>query len=183
MIKQIQFSPPDGHYEGDLLTHAIAATMFYSPTAVSVVYREFFNPMPLTTVAFVLSIIQFCLEEWETRNFQPHDLNMTNLLNKYVAHLRGLKEASAAAKSCMARLRQHWFDFGYKYLGAVAVNQPIYQPITRRHDVRPDTPEPESEEEHEAEHVQSGADNELDPKMNEGEHSTLQAKGKVCAWH
>ncbi|KAG8696305.1 hypothetical protein FRC08_007248 [Ceratobasidium sp. 394] len=141
----MRFSPPYGHYEGTLLTHAIATTMFYSPTAVGVLYREFFNPMPLTTVAFVLSIVQFCIEEWETGRFRPRDLNMTNLLNKYVAHLRGLKEASKAAKNRMARLQQHWFDFGLEYSGATTANQDIYQPTTQSHDVRPDTPVPESE--------------------------------------
>ncbi|KAG8734100.1 hypothetical protein FRC10_011941 [Ceratobasidium sp. 414] len=177
-----RFTPPYGHYENDLVTEAIATTMFYSPTAVGVVYREFFNPMPLTTVAFVLSIIQFCIEEWETGKFRPHDLSMTDLLNKYVAHLRGLKAASKVAKNRMARLQQHWFDFGLEYSGATAADQDIYQPTTQSHDVRPDTPEPESEEEPDAENGQCG-DNEPNPETDEEGRYTTQAKGKDRAQH
>ncbi|KAG9091538.1 hypothetical protein FS749_016466, partial [Ceratobasidium sp. UAMH 11750] len=172
-----QFSPPSGHYESDLLTNAIATTMFSGPNAVGVVYKEFFNPMPLTTVAFVLAIVQFCIEEYETGNFRPHDLSMTDLLNKYVAHLRGLKEASAAAKKRMARLQQHWHDYGLKYSGTSNVGEDVYQPITQRRDVRPDTPEPESEDENEAETTQH-SDDEHAPEMNEEGRYTMQAKGK-----
>ncbi|KAG9079761.1 hypothetical protein FRC06_007498 [Ceratobasidium sp. 370] len=153
--------------------------MFYSLNAVGVIYRDFFDPMPLTTVAFVLSIIQFCLEEWETGKFQSRDLSMTDLLHKYVAHLRGLKEASVAAKGQMRRLQQHWFDFGLEYSGATSVEEPLYQPITRRGEVHPDTPEPDSEAEREAEHEQH--DNELGPETNEEGRYTTQAKGKGLA--
>lgn len=56
--------------------------------------------------------MQFGAEEYETGHFRTHDLSMTDMLNKYVAHLRGLKEARAVAKARMARLQQHWFDYG-----------------------------------------------------------------------
>ncbi|KAG8728126.1 hypothetical protein FRC10_005284, partial [Ceratobasidium sp. 414] len=50
------FSPPYGHYEGDLVTYTIACTMFSTPTSIGVIHREFFKPMRLTTVAFVLAM-------------------------------------------------------------------------------------------------------------------------------
>ncbi|KAG9091249.1 hypothetical protein FS749_016677 [Ceratobasidium sp. UAMH 11750] len=142
-----RYSPPYGHYESHLLTQAIAVTMFSNPNAIGVVHREFFEPMPLTTVAFVLAIIQFCLEEWETGRFKSRDLSMTDLLHKYVAHLRGLKETRITAKSRVERLQEKWFEFGYQYSGAIPIYEPYYQPITLRTDVRPDTPQPESEQE------------------------------------
>ncbi|KAG9093484.1 hypothetical protein FRC06_011502, partial [Ceratobasidium sp. 370] len=148
-----RFSLPYGHYESDLLTQAIALTMFSSPTAIGVVHRKFFDPMPLTTVAFVLAIasnMQFCIEEWETGYFKARDLSMTDLLHKYVAHLRGLKETRIPAKGRMQQLQEHWFEFGYQYSGTIQIQEPYYQPITLRKDVRPDTPEPESESEPEA---------------------------------
>ncbi|KAG9077446.1 hypothetical protein FRC06_008906, partial [Ceratobasidium sp. 370] len=148
-----RFSPPYGHYESDLLTQAIALTMFKDPNAVGVVHCEFFDPMPLTTVAFILAIIQFCIEEWETGHFKARDLSMTDLLHKYVAHLRGLKETRIGAKGRMQRLQEHWFNFGYQYSGAIPILEPYYQPITLRTDVCPDTPEPEPESEPEPETI------------------------------
>lgn len=54
-----EYSPPRGHYESDLLTQAIADTMFSGPNAIGVEHRELFNPMPLTTVAFVLALVSW----------------------------------------------------------------------------------------------------------------------------
>ncbi|KAG9076827.1 hypothetical protein FRC06_009302, partial [Ceratobasidium sp. 370] len=176
-----KFSPPYGHYESDLLTQAIATTMFCSPTAVGVVYHEFFDPMPLTTVAFVLSIIQFCIEEWATGRFCPRDLSMTDLLNKYVAHLRGLKAATKVAKNHMAHLQQHWFNFGLEFSGATTADQDIYQPTTESREVRPDTPEPESEEPA-TENGQCG-DDEHSHEMDKEDCYTTQVKGKDRAQH
>ncbi|KAG8700538.1 hypothetical protein FRC09_005894 [Ceratobasidium sp. 395] len=175
-----QFDPPYGHYESTLLTHAIAATMFGHPGAVGVVYQNYFNPIPLVTVAFVLAITQFCLEEWRTGQFKPRDLSMTDLLNKYVAHLRGLKEARAAAHLRMERLQQHWFDFGMDYSGSSRPSQKYSQPVTLRSDVRPDTPESDIElvdpEEipNEPEEIPDEYSNEVD----ENGRYTARAKGK-----
>ncbi|KAG9092896.1 hypothetical protein FRC06_011745 [Ceratobasidium sp. 370] len=136
----LEFNPVYGHYESDLLTKAIAATLFNGPYSVGATFHDYFEPMPLTTVAFILANMQFCLEEWETGQYQPHDLKTSGMLNKYIAHLRGLKEARRAAKGRMARLQDHWFEFGFEFSGATPTDPPIYQPITLRGEVRPDTP-------------------------------------------
>ncbi|KAG8732314.1 hypothetical protein FRC10_001016, partial [Ceratobasidium sp. 414] len=35
---------------------------------------------------------------------------------------------------------EHWFDFGFEFSGAIPDHEPLYQPITLRSEVRPDTP-------------------------------------------
>ncbi|KAF8593458.1 hypothetical protein BDV93DRAFT_516549 [Ceratobasidium sp. AG-I] len=141
-----QYAPVYGHYESDILTQIIAAALFSSPSSVGIMFSDYFNPMQLTTVAFILANIQFCIEEWETGNFRPHDLSTTEMLNKYIAHLRGLKEARAAARTRISRLQQDWFNFGREYSGAVVEDTPLYQPITLRDEVRPDTPSVDDDE-------------------------------------
>ncbi|KAG8731526.1 hypothetical protein FRC12_019692 [Ceratobasidium sp. 428] len=80
-------NPIYGHYENDLLKHAIAVTEFANPNAPGAAHSKWFNPVPLTTVVFVLAI--FCLEEWETGHFRPRDLSMTDMLNnKYSGAVR-----------------------------------------------------------------------------------------------
>ncbi|KAG8728868.1 hypothetical protein FRC10_004508, partial [Ceratobasidium sp. 414] len=61
-----EYYPMYGHYESSLLTKAIAAALFGGPYSVGVTFRDYFEPMPLTTVAFILANMQFCIEEWET---------------------------------------------------------------------------------------------------------------------
>ncbi|KAG8786410.1 hypothetical protein FRC12_016618 [Ceratobasidium sp. 428] len=136
----LEYNPVYGHYESPLLTEAIAETCFPNPTGIANSFRQWYEPMPLTAVAFVLANLQFCIEEYETGQHQARDLNAADMLNKYVAHLRGLKEAALAAKGRMARLQQEWFDYGFAYSGAMEVDDPYTQVITHRSEVRPDTP-------------------------------------------
>ncbi|KAF8609549.1 hypothetical protein BDV93DRAFT_503858 [Ceratobasidium sp. AG-I] len=171
-----EFSPPYGHYESDIVTHAIAVTLFGNSTAIGVEHREMFNPMPLTTSAFMLALVQFCIEEYETGQYRARDLNMSDMLNKYVAHLRGLKEARAAAKTRITRLQKHWFDYGYEYSGATLPDELYDQPITLRSDVRPDTPQPE---------IDNGDETELELSQSEleagDEHVGMsKGKGRAC---
>ncbi|KAG9093957.1 hypothetical protein FRC06_011296 [Ceratobasidium sp. 370] len=134
-----EFDPTYGHYEGSLLTKAIAAALFGGPYSVGITFHDYFEPMPLTTVTFILVNMQFCIKEWETGQWVSQDLSTSNMLNKYVAHLRGLMEAHVAARGRISCLQDHWFAFGFEYSGAVPVDEPIYQPITLRSEVCPDT--------------------------------------------
>ncbi|KAG9096298.1 hypothetical protein FRC06_008817 [Ceratobasidium sp. 370] len=149
----LEYQPAYGHYESNALSQAIAVALFSNPTSVGVTFRNYFDPMPLTTVAFVLANdidylqVQFCIEEYEHGQYQPHDLNAADMLNKYVAHLRGLKEARAGAKARMLRLQQEWFDYGFEYSGAMMIDDPYTQMITLRSEIRPDTPPADDEAE------------------------------------
>ncbi|KAG8730558.1 hypothetical protein FRC12_020197 [Ceratobasidium sp. 428] len=169
----LQYEPVYGHYEGKIVSQAIAVALFSGPSSVGVTFRDYFDPMPLTAVAFVLANLQFCIEEYETGHYQARDLSAANMLNKYVAHLRGLKAARLAAKSRMSRLAQDWFTFGFDYSGAMELDDPFTQVVTLREDVRPDTPsdnenEPEPEPEPEV----------SKPELDENGRYTSGAKGK-----
>jgi hypothetical protein len=58
LIKQQRVWPVYGHYESDLVTQAIAVALFSGPTSIGVVFRDFFKPIPLTTVAFILANVR-----------------------------------------------------------------------------------------------------------------------------
>ncbi|KAG9083679.1 hypothetical protein FS749_005841, partial [Ceratobasidium sp. UAMH 11750] len=175
----LEFNPMYGHYESSLLTKAIAAALFGGPNSVGVTFRDYFEPMPLTAVAFILANMQFCIEEWETGQWVPRDLSTSDMLNKYVAHLRGLKEARAAARGRMARSQGHWFDFGFEYSGATPLTAPIYQPITLRSEVRPDTPITDDDNSMiSAQNEQSDSDSDEEPETYPDGRYTAKAKGK-----
>ncbi|KAG8732766.1 hypothetical protein FRC10_000616 [Ceratobasidium sp. 414] len=136
----LAYDPPYGHYKGDALSLAIAVVLFGSPTAVGIAFRGYFDPLPETAIAYVLANMQFTLEEWTTGKFQARDLNASDMLNKYVAHLRGLKSARRRAKLRFKHLAQEWFDFRFEYSGAMELDDPFTQPVTQEEDIRPDTP-------------------------------------------
>ncbi|KAG8679624.1 hypothetical protein FRC08_016858 [Ceratobasidium sp. 394] len=57
----LEYQPPYGHYENNALSQAIAVALFSNPSSVGVTFQNYFNPMPLTTAAFVLVNVQFCI--------------------------------------------------------------------------------------------------------------------------
>ena len=61
--------------------------------------------------------MQFCIEEWSNGWFEPKDLSAGNMLDKYEAHLFGLKEALAVAPGRILELQGNLFTFAqYVYI-------------------------------------------------------------------
>ncbi|KAG8685851.1 hypothetical protein FRC08_012878, partial [Ceratobasidium sp. 394] len=53
----------EGHYKNPDIARCIAAALFYAPSSVGAQFPDYFTGMPLTIVAFILTLWQFCLEE------------------------------------------------------------------------------------------------------------------------
>jgi hypothetical protein len=56
--------------------------------------------------------MQHAIEEFSTGQYQPRDLNATQMLGKFVAHLRGLKAAARKAKKRFANHQLNWYKYG-----------------------------------------------------------------------
>ncbi|KAG8716828.1 hypothetical protein FRC08_008739 [Ceratobasidium sp. 394] len=141
------YSPRRGHYENPEIAHLIGATLFYSPSAVGLQFPDYFDEMPLTVVAFILAVWQFCLEEWSNGWFESRDLGMSHMLNKYEAHLAGLKELHAVAPRRLHGLQDQWSTYAKEYSGASFIRKAGTQAVTLSSELRPDTPEPATHEE------------------------------------
>ncbi|KAF8601918.1 hypothetical protein BDV93DRAFT_509755 [Ceratobasidium sp. AG-I] len=141
-----EYSPRKGHYESPHLARFIAAGLFHGPTSVGVQFPEFFEEMPLTVVAFILALWQFGLEEWSPGWFQPKELGASYMLDKYEAHLAGLKSLRDVAPRRMFKLQQEW-----EYSGAAIIPKQPTQDITPHSELRPDSPAPQFEREHDTE--------------------------------
>ncbi|QRV81049.1 hypothetical protein RhiJN_09064 [Ceratobasidium sp. AG-Ba] len=145
--------PAYGHYESKALKMAIAIVLFGNPGAM-----------------------QFSIEEYQTGRFQARELNASDMLNKYVAHLRGLKAARRKAKGRFKRLAQEWFDFGFEYSGAMELEDPFDQTVTQASNVRPDTLTMEESSKHD--YVPEAQRKEHVLELNEGGRYSKRAKGK-----
>lgn len=51
------FDPRSGHYEHPAIWRALAAAIFHNRDAIGVLHREYFNPLPIPTMAFVLTTV------------------------------------------------------------------------------------------------------------------------------
>ncbi|KAG8702719.1 hypothetical protein FRC09_004578 [Ceratobasidium sp. 395] len=192
-LRPLQIEPtPSGFYKSDFVHQALAVSLFYGPTAPATSFRNYYKPMPKTAVAFVLANVQFCLEEYDTGRHQPRDLNVFDMLNKYVAHLRGLKVARRTAKKRFACLALEWYEYGLNYSGAMELDDPFTQPITLAEEIRPDSPSsdeaaednylPEDYTPAEQPEQPEQSDDELtEPETNKNGRYTARAKGKARA--
>ncbi|CAE7088915.1 unnamed protein product [Rhizoctonia solani] len=136
-------NPPRDEYEHREIGHAIGLACFHGPNSVGVMYPDYFRDMPLTVVAFVLAMWQFCLEEWSNGWRQFGDLGMASMREKYESQLAGLKELRRVAPKRANRLQNEWRDFAAQYSGAVfdpepENGEPELQGQSR---IRPDTPD------------------------------------------
>jgi hypothetical protein len=51
-------SPRRGHYESSDIGRVIGACLAYGPTSVIVQFLDYFDPIPITVVAFILALVQ-----------------------------------------------------------------------------------------------------------------------------
>ncbi|KAG8738553.1 hypothetical protein FRC11_001334 [Ceratobasidium sp. 423] len=96
--------------------------------------------MPLPTVTFILTMIQFCLEGWETGTFKAKELCTDHQYNTYCMHLWGLQQYDTIANACLMHFHQQWFQFAIQHSGASVVVPAQTQEVTNAANVRPDMP-------------------------------------------
>ncbi|KAG9083275.1 hypothetical protein FRC06_004610 [Ceratobasidium sp. 370] len=132
-----------GHYENPDIARCIAAALFYAPSSVGVQFPDYFVGMPLTIVAFILALWQFCLEEWSNGWWESRDLSTAHMLDKYEAHLAGLKNIRTIAGGRLSELQDGWLLYAEQYSGASFARPRGGQAITLLSELRPDTPERE----------------------------------------
>ncbi|KAG9084311.1 hypothetical protein FRC06_004130 [Ceratobasidium sp. 370] len=138
---EVSYSPRGGHYENPEIAHLIGATLFYSPSTIRLQFPDYFDEMPLTVVAFILTVLQFCLEEWSNGWFKSPDLGTSHMLNKYEAHLARLKELCAVAPRHLHNLQDQWSTYAKEYSGALFIRTVGAQAVTLGSELRPDMPE------------------------------------------
>ncbi|KAF8598796.1 hypothetical protein BDV93DRAFT_526511 [Ceratobasidium sp. AG-I] len=171
-----EFSPRSGHYENEEIFNALAAGLFNGPNSVGALFEEYFERMPLPVVAFILAMMQFCIEEWSNRWFEPKDLSAGNMLDKYEAHLFSLKEALAVAPGRITDPQADLFTFAQDYSCVSTSCHSGGQERIHRSEIRPDTPPPVRDEDDVPAEVEGKGD--VPVEFNNAGRLTARAKGK-----
>ncbi|KAJ1310636.1 hypothetical protein OPQ81_009165 [Rhizoctonia solani] len=99
-----------GPFEGRLVSKAINVGLFKSCTLLGAHFKEFFKDMEEPLVAYILAVLQFCIEEWESGSYKPLEMDADYLLSLYICHYKGLVDAQKEQPNLMEELHKMWWS-------------------------------------------------------------------------
>ncbi|KAG8700747.1 hypothetical protein FRC09_005779 [Ceratobasidium sp. 395] len=194
LYPKIKYHPPSRHllslnlnadedyYEHPHLFDVISESLFGRPDSPVILQHKKFTLLPYPAVALVLTIMQDCLQEWDTGCLRIRDNHFKHQQAVFDAHLHGLKVYKGKAHGRLDDLRSEWFLAGMQHAGIRVVegsedqdlSQDFCQPVTRACFIRSDDDsEHASEPEPEPEPVP-----EPEPEYNQYGYQTARSKGK-----
>ncbi|EUC56572.1 hypothetical protein RSOL_188090, partial [Rhizoctonia solani AG-3 Rhs1AP] len=142
---------PADPYEGHILYIALESVFFWGPNAIGAKYPSLFrrsdeNPKDerkhLAVLAYLATMVQFCLGEWTKGYFKKGTLNATTQHSVWLCHFDGLKNVSLIARKRLIKTYNEWVQNAYDASQAQTkfVKKHYVQAVVRQKDVRPDTP-------------------------------------------
>ncbi|KAG8777108.1 hypothetical protein FRC12_000549 [Ceratobasidium sp. 428] len=143
------------YYEHKIFIEAICEAFFWHQNSFAVRDPANWQVISLPAVAFVLTMMQDCIQEWDTGCFRVRENNYGAQKDLYIAHLHGLHVYEGEARDRLTDFRSDWFKEGMKHAGVRIdsgdeSDHEFCQPVTRACFVRAPTPsesatEPEPE--------------------------------------
>ncbi|CUA67590.1 hypothetical protein RSOLAG22IIIB_13466 [Rhizoctonia solani] len=139
-------------YEGEILYIALKAMFFFGPKAIGAKYPALFRRSDdpkderkyLAVLAYVATMVQFCLREWSEGFFNKDTLNATTEHSIWVCHFDGLKNVALCARQRLTDTYDEWVQNAYDASQAQTkfTKKRYVQAVVLPRDVRPDTPSP-----------------------------------------
>ncbi|EUC53506.1 hypothetical protein RSOL_006830, partial [Rhizoctonia solani AG-3 Rhs1AP] len=127
-------------FEHPAIETCAVAIYFSGEQSPGTMFPEKFGPaLPLPAVAFVLTMMQVCLEEWSSGRWKHRDLRASEQLEVYESYLESLIVYEGEAPTELLKFRQNWFKAGTDAVGLTIQSQVFCQPVIRAKDVRPDS--------------------------------------------
>ncbi|KAG8792141.1 hypothetical protein FRC12_007024 [Ceratobasidium sp. 428] len=145
-----------GYYEHQHMFDVISEAFFSRPDSPVILHHKDFALLPLPAVAFVLTVMQDCLQEWDTGCQRIRDNQFKQQKAVFDAHLHGLNVYQGTARGRLADLQSDWFLAGMEFAGIRVVegsdeqedDLEFCQQVSQARFIEPDSdsePEPEPE--------------------------------------
>ncbi|KAG8682992.1 hypothetical protein FRC11_014110 [Ceratobasidium sp. 423] len=100
-------------YEGKILFEALQAIFFWGPKAIGAKKEDDTKDLEeeqkhLAMLAYLATMIQFCLREWSKGYFKKGTLNAMTQQSVWVCHFNGLKNVSSIAHKQLIKMYDEW---------------------------------------------------------------------------
>ncbi|KAJ1299281.1 hypothetical protein OPQ81_011866 [Rhizoctonia solani] len=139
-------------YKGEIMFIALKAMFFFGPKAIGPKYLGLFKRSKelkdklkyLAVLAYVVTMVQFCLSKWSDGLFNKGTLNATIQHSVWICHFNGLKSVHLLACDQFTRTYNEWVEDAYDESQAqTKYNKKHYiQPMVLPSDMHPNTPSP-----------------------------------------
>ncbi|GBE88898.1 hypothetical protein SCP_1403060 [Sparassis crispa] len=95
-----------GFAQNKIITDVIQAEWFRSKTDVGVIFEDRFCPIPFELLALLMTLIEFCLDEYSNGTWTPAVFEEKHWKDKYEKHLVDVQEWSNLNPGVVAKIRK-----------------------------------------------------------------------------
>ncbi|KAG8767418.1 hypothetical protein FRC12_006266 [Ceratobasidium sp. 428] len=113
----LNLNADEDYYTHQHLFDAIAEALFSHPDSPAILHHHEFRLIPLPAVAFVLTMMQDSLQEWDTGSQRVRDNHFRQQRAIFDAHLHGLHVYRGKARGRLTDLQSDWFLAGMQHAG------------------------------------------------------------------
>ncbi|KAF8800509.1 hypothetical protein BYT27DRAFT_7227440 [Phlegmacium glaucopus] len=107
------------HYKNKIISEIIYLAWFEDKTSQGPLLPHYFNPIPIETLAFILTVIDFCLQEWSTGTFIQAKFFKKDVLASHKAYRLEVEAWSALNPSVIENIRKKLFNRALRSAGVV----------------------------------------------------------------
>jgi len=83
---------PHHPYRHPIIRRAINMIWFHSNDGDGIVFHEFFTPIPIQTIALILTVIECCISEWTDGTHKSSNWNEDRYKTAYHSHVESLRD-------------------------------------------------------------------------------------------
>ncbi|KAF8197616.1 hypothetical protein BJ912DRAFT_822601, partial [Pholiota molesta] len=111
-----------GYAEAKILSTAIEAIWFEDMKSHGVIFSTLFNPIPLETMALVMTILDFCIEEWATGRFVKGKLWESGVIERHKVFRKDLEEWQELNPVAVTGIRKKMYLRASRNAGVVDIS-------------------------------------------------------------
>jgi hypothetical protein len=104
-------------YQHPAIQKAINITWFRDSVDDGLVFKEHFSPLPVPAIAFILTVIECCIDEWRDGSRRETSWEEERFKTVYQSHINSLNEFRQPDDDLFEQLRSGLCKEAYKHAG------------------------------------------------------------------
>ncbi|KAF8951859.1 hypothetical protein BDZ97DRAFT_1931639 [Flammula alnicola] len=111
-----------GYAQGKIISECLQSAWFENKDSHGVVFEKLFNPVPFEIMALILTILDFCLDEWSSGKFEKATLWEKNVIARHKVFREDLEKWGQQNESVIKALRKKLYTRARRDAGAAELS-------------------------------------------------------------